>query len=29
MAVDDFLRWSREFRPDPAWLAAPGNDIST
>lgn len=29
MAVDDFQRWLREFRPDPAWLAAPGKDTST
>ncbi|MBI5786754.1 MAG: EAL domain-containing protein [Rhodocyclales bacterium] len=27
MAADDFLRWAREFRPDPAWLASPGKDI--
>ncbi|MBI4998994.1 MAG: EAL domain-containing protein [Rhodocyclales bacterium] len=26
MAPDDFLRWLRDFRPDPAWLAAPGED---
>jgi diguanylate cyclase (GGDEF)-like protein/PAS domain S-box-containing protein len=24
MAADDFLRWAAEFRPDPAWLAPPG-----
>jgi diguanylate cyclase (GGDEF)-like protein/PAS domain S-box-containing protein len=29
MAAEDFLRWLRAFRPDPAWLATPAKHPST